>query len=188
MIYQINDFIRRVWNRIVVRSMLKTFGSSGKNISIMQGFYVRGNDNVHLGDNISIGPKGTFMCTEAEIRIGNNVMFGPNVTLISGDHRTDLVGKYMNEVSEDEKLPDNDKPIVIMGDNWIGANVTILKGVVVGEGAVVAAGAVVLSDVPPYTIVGGVPAKILKARFSQKEVLIHKERILRKETNDSREN
>ncbi len=52
------------------------------------------------------------------------------------------------------------------GDNWIGANSTILKGVTIGEGAIVAAGALVIKDVPPYSIVGGVQAKVLKYRFS----------------------
>jgi serine acetyltransferase len=56
--------------------------------------------------------------------------------------------------------------IVIDDDVWIGYGVTILSGVHIGQGAVVAAGAVVTKDVPPYAIVGGVPAKIIKYRFS----------------------
>lgn len=63
-------------------------------------------------------------------------------------------------------------PVSIGNDVWIGANVIILPGVNIGNGAVVAAGAVVSKDVPPYAIVGGVPAKIIKYRFSEKEIEI----------------
>ena len=82
-------------------------------------------------------------------------MFGPNCSIITGDHRIDIVGKYMQEVTVAEKKPENDMPVVIEGDNWIGANALILKGVTVGKGAVVAAGSVVTHNVPSYSIVGG---------------------------------
>lgn len=166
MFYQINDFIKRAWNKMVTKSMMKTFGAVGKNVSIMEGFYVRGNNNVFLGNNISIGPNATFLCTGAPIQIGNDVMFGPNVTMITGDHRIDIKGKKMFEVTEKEKLPENDQPIILEGDNWIGANVTILKNVRIGVGAVVAANSLVNKNVQPYSIVAGVPAKLIRNRFS----------------------
>lgn len=72
-----------------------------------------------------------------------------------------------------EKLPQNDAPVVIEDDVWCGANVTILKGVTIGRGAVIAAGAVVTKSCPPYSIVGGVPAKILKYRFNKEQILQH---------------
>lgn len=80
-----------------------------------------------------------------------------------------------HNVRDDNKLPENDAPVVFEGDNWIGANAMILKGVTVGEGAVVAAGALVTKDVPPYTVVGGVPARPVKDRFSPEELARHKE-------------
>lgn len=104
-------------------------------------------------------------------------MFGPNVTVITGDHRTDLIGRYMTSVRNEEKLPENDQAVVFEGDNWIGANVTILKGVRVGNGAIVASGAVVDKDVPPYAIVGGVPAKVIKYRFTEKQILEHEQKL-----------
>lgn len=60
---------------------------------------------------------------------------------------------------------------------WIGCNVTILKGVTIGHGSVVAAGAVVAKSCPPYSIIGGVPAKFIRQRFTEEEIKIH-ERIL----------
>lgn len=131
--------------------------------------------NLSIGDSCSI-PKGSvFYCTKATLTIGNKVIFGPRPTIITGDHRIDFIGKYI--IDSDEKLPENDVAVVIEDDVWTGANVTILKGVTVGRGSVIAAGAVVTKSCPPYSIVGGVPAKVLKYRFTVDEILEH-ERVL----------
>ena len=79
-------------------------------------------------------------------------------------------GKHFQNVEfENSPLRDN-RPIVIGNDIWIGANVVILPGVTIGDGAVIAAGAVVTNDVEPYAIVGGVPAKLIKKRFSEEDI------------------
>lgn len=79
-------------------------------------------------------------------------------------------GKYFeNAKYEDSKLRNN-RPVTVGNDVWIGANVVILPGVVIGDGAILAAGAVVNKDVEPYTIVGGVPAKQIKKRFSDEMI------------------
>ena len=152
-----------------LKSELKKCGDCvyiGANASITANNVSLGN-RVHLGDNI------TIMSTRAEVIIGNNVMTGPNVTMISGDHRIDMLGRAMISVTDDEKLPENDQNIVVCDDVWIGANATILKGVEIGSGSVVAAGAVVTKNVPPYSIVGGVPARVIKERFSPGELKLH---------------
>ena len=68
---------------------------------------------------------------------------------------------------------DCDKDIIIEQDVWIGANVTILKGVRIGRGAVVAAGSVVVRHIPPYAIAGGIPAKIIKFKWDFDDILTH---------------
>lgn len=117
------------------------------------------------------------MCTRAKINIGNDVMFGPGVTCITGGHRIDIVGRTMISVTNNEKRSEDDKDIVFEGDNWVGANATILKGVTIGKGSVIAAGAVVTKDVPRFSIVGGVPAKVIKMRFSDELIQDHLEAI-----------
>lgn len=137
---------------------------------------IKGLHNLSIGDGTSI-PKGSvFYCTEAPLTIGKKVVFGPNPTIITGDHRIDVLGKYI--LDNTEKLPENDAPVVIEDDVWCGANVTILKGVTIGRGSVIAAGAVVTKDIPRYSIAGGVPAKVIKMRFSPEEIEKH-ERMIR---------
>lgn len=135
----------------------------------------KGLENLSIGDSTSI-PKGSvFYCTDAPLTIGKKVIFGPRPTIITGDHRIDIKGKYIINVTRDEKLPENDMPVIIEDDVWVGANVTILKGVTIGRGSIVAAGAVVTKSCEPYSIIGGVPAKLLKMRFTPEQIEKHEE-------------
>ena len=134
---------------------------------------IKGLRNLSVGDGTSI-PKGSVIyCTDAPLTIGKKVVFGPRPTIITGDHRIDIVGKHIIDVTVEEKLPENDLPVVIEDGCWIGANVTILKGVTIGRGSVVAAGAVVTRSCPPYSIIGGVPARVIKPRFTAEEIAKH---------------
>ena len=178
MIYRIISFIGRAWNKFIVAPIKKSaFAKCGKNVTVGRRFGVSGSSNLYVGNKVVLGPGNRFLCTRAKILIGDNVMFGPGVTIVTRDHRTDVVGKTMYDITDDDKLPENDKDVVFKGDNWIGANAIILKGVTVGEGAVITAGAVVTKDVPEYSICGGVPAKVLKMRFDEDTLTQHKEII-----------
>lgn len=68
------------------------------------------------------------------------------------------------------KLFDDNNPTIIGNDVWLGANVVVKQGVKIGDGAVIGANAVITHDVPPYSIVVGVPAKIIKFRFNEKQI------------------
>jgi acetyltransferase-like isoleucine patch superfamily enzyme len=146
---------------------------------------LKGIENLSVGDGTLIPKGSTFYCTRAELNIGKKVIFGPRPTIITGDHRIDIIGKEIIDVSDAEKLPEQDLPVTIEDGCWLGANVTILKGVTIGRGSVVAAGAVVTKSFPPYCIVGGVPAKLIKMRFTPEQIEEH-ERIL-KENKQSKE-
>lgn len=138
---------------------------------------IKGLENLSVGDGTSIPKGSTLYCTRAELIIGKKVIFGPKPTIITGDHRIDIVGKYIIDVTDDEKLPDQDLPVTIEDECWLGANVTILKGVTLGRGSVVAAGAVVTKSFPPYSVIGGVPAKLIRMRFTPEEIQEHERRL-----------
>jgi acetyltransferase-like isoleucine patch superfamily enzyme len=141
---------------------------------------IKGLENLSIGDGTSIPKGSTLYCTKAPLTIGRKVIFGPHPTIITGDHRTDLIGRYIIDVTDEEKLPENDAPVVIEDDVWCGANVTILKGVTIGCGSIIAAGAVVTQSFPPYSVVGGVPARLLKMRFTEEEIREHEMLLVRK--------
>ncbi len=156
----------RIFNKLVVNPVkLVSVGKHGKKVHFGRKVRFFGIQNTYFGNDISLGEGNLLMCTRAKIIMGDHIMTGPNVTMITGGHRYDIPGRTMKSIGNDEKLPENDMDIILEGDNWIGANSTILKGVTIGEGSIVAAGAVVVKDVPPYSIVGGVPAKVIKMRF-----------------------
>ena len=136
---------------------------------------IKGIQNLSVGDYTSIPKDSTLFCSKAELTIGKKVVIGPRPTIITGDHRTDLKGIYI--MDSVEKLPENDAPVIIEDDVWLGCNVTILKGVTIGRGSVVAAGAVVTKSCEPYSLIAGVPARVIKKRFSA-EVIVEHERML----------
>ncbi len=165
-LYDLFSLPSRLCNKVFRCPVIKcSMAHCGKHVKIGRKFRAYGIQNISLGNDIGLGENNMMMTTRAKIMIGDHVMTGPNVSMITGGHRTDLVGRYMTSVGDDEKLPEDDQDIVLMGDNWIGANVTVLRGVTIGKGAIIAAGAVVTKNVPPYTVWGGVPARLLKERF-----------------------
>lgn len=111
---------------------------------------------------IRIGPRTTvghytFIYASEEIHIGADCLIAPFVYLVDSDHgtrRTLPINRQGNQTA----------PVRIGNDVWLGTGARILKGVTIGDGAVVAAGALVKEDVPPYAIVGGIPARILGER------------------------
>lgn len=146
------------------------FKSTGRNFRFdPDGHYTYA--TITVGNNVFIGPRPYLNSPQSSIELGDGVMIGPEVMMIGGDHRFNVVGMPMHMVHEKTAL--DDLPIVVGRDVWIGARATILKNVTIGEGAIVAAGAVVTRDVPPYSIVGGVPARVIKMRFNALDLEKH---------------
>lgn len=106
---------------------------------------------------------------KGKLHIGNFVSIAQEVTFIlNGEHHINYISTYpfkvkYLEIEKEEAFGKGD--IYVDDDVWIGYRATILSGVHIGKGAIIAAGSVVTKDVPPYAIVGGVPAKIFKYRF-----------------------
>jgi acetyltransferase-like isoleucine patch superfamily enzyme len=122
--------------------------------------------SVSIGHKSFIGPQCWL---QSDVNIGNFVMLAGRVAIVGGDHRFDVVGAPSIEAGRDVN-----KLVTICDDVWIGHQAIIMHGVTIGEGAIVATGAVVTKDVPPYSIVGGVPAKFLRMRFSDSDIEKHK--------------
>ena len=106
-----------------------------------------------FNSNIMINARGN-----GSIIIGDNVLVGPNVVIRSSDHAF----KNLNQNINDQGMKDGN--IIIKDNVWIGSNCVILQNVIIGEGSVIAAGAFVTKNVDPYSVVGGVPAKLIKKR------------------------
>ena len=96
------------------------------------------------------------------VTVGDNVMMGPEVVIYTRNHNIERTDIPMQEQGYAEV-----RPVVIGNDVWIGNGAKVLQGVTVGDGAVIGAGAIVTKDVPPYAIVGGNPAHIIRYRFPQ---------------------
>lgn len=165
-IYKLFDGLSRAWNKVVLVSGLKrTFASCGSNVAIGRRFDVAGAENVSMGHDVHLGPGATLLTTRAKIEFGDYVMCGPNLTIVTGDHRLDVLDRPMMSLTDENKLPENDQSVVIGSDVWIGSSVTILKGTHVANHCVIAAGAVVTKDIQPaYSIWGGVPARMISMR------------------------
>ena len=170
LLLKIKNRISIKWqNKVISKYQQSLFGKCGKNVMIGKGGYFVGSQNIYVGDDVYIGPKAHFLTTQAKIVIGNKVMFGDEVAIVTGNHRIDVIGKYMYDVKD--KLPENDKDVLIEDDVWIGLRAIILKGVTIGRGSVIAAGAVVTKDVPPYSIY--ISAQKILPRFTAEEIKEH---------------
>lgn len=135
-----------------IRNVLSEItGSEVEKVNLFPPFYINYGKHTKLGKNVFINFDCIFL-DWGGITIEDNVMIAPRVSLLTEGH----------PISPDERKSLVPSPIHIKKNAWIGANSTILPGVTVGENAVVAAGAVVSKDVPDNTIVGGIPAKVIK--------------------------
>ena len=159
---------------------------SMQNLSIDRGCYIDALSlkGISCGNNVSIGKYTTIECTGTLKSLGKGLKVGSRVGL--GTHGffgcaggieigdDTIFGNYVSLHSENHNFQDRNIPIRLQGvkrkgiiigkDCWIGAKVTILDGTVIGDGCIVAAGAVVRGYIPPYSIIGGIPAKVIKSR------------------------
>jgi acetyltransferase-like isoleucine patch superfamily enzyme len=142
--------IRRAWEDLTGQAVDETF-------SLIPPIHCDHGPGITVGRHVFINQGCTFAGVGG-ITIGDEVLIGPNVSLVSAGHPLEPA-KRRRQITAD--------PIVIGRNVWLGAGATVLQGVTVGDDAVVAAGAVVTRDVPPATVVAGVPARHLKSVYDE---------------------
>lgn len=161
---------RRAFTHVRMRLVRHAFASAGTNIR----FDPRDTfsyQSIYAGHDVFIGSGAHVSSAHGRISIGNYVMMGPNVTVLGGNHRTDVVGTPMARVHD--KIFGSDPDLSIGDEAWIGASSILLPGATIGRGAIVAAGAVVNRPVLPYTVVAGIPARRVGDRFSREQAEAH---------------
>lgn len=172
-------FLKKMLYNMVQNRRKRAFKKCGDNVRISSGCTLQG--NIECGNNITIGHGNYFVSTQATLYIHDYCVFGPNVTIYTGDHPTNAVGKHISEITDADKVAlggKYDADVTIEAGCWIGTRAVILKGVTIGKGSVIGAGAVVTKDVPPYSVYVGVPERKRFSRFTEQEIEEH-ERILK---------
>lgn len=167
----INSFQIRYYD-IVMRLMWKknnkhNFCELSKNIN-KDIYYLIKNNKISVGNN-SYGKLNirSSYATNEELRIGSYCSISSNaIFLLGGEHNYDSISTYPFENIFEEKKEGKSKGAILIDDDvWIADNAIIMSGIHIGQGAIIATGSVVTKDVPPYAIVGGIPAQIIKYRF-----------------------
>lgn len=146
--------LRTQWARIFFKRV-------GNDVFIGNDVHYIHPEHISVGNHVFINHHVEFMCESEDITIGDYVQIAPHVCIIASMHdysRTDIPMLDQKGI--------NSKKVTLEDDVWIGYRAIIMPGVTVHKGAVVAAGAVVTKDVPPYAVVGGVPAQTIKLRKS----------------------
>ncbi len=140
------DEIRELFSRLIGRKVDESF-------LLIPPFYTAGGDEIRVGRNVFVNQNCTFYDLGG-LDIADDVMIGPNVSIITADHALEPARRRAVTIG---------KPIVIERNVWIAAGATIIGGVTVGENSVVAAGSVVTKSVPPNSLVGGNPARLIRS-------------------------
>ena len=186
--HKVASLIRRIKFSILTKSIIEG------HVDLYHGCVFKGHNRVKSKtslSNVELG-YGSYIseeCTFQNCKIGKYTCIGQRVKMIWGTHPTNTFASihpafYSTRMQAGFSYVDKDKysentaarfgkySVCIGNDVWIGSDARIMDGVSIGDGAIVAAGAIVAKDVPSYSIVGGVPAKVIRFRFSQRQIEI----------------
>jgi len=172
-----NLFLSAIVNiyRNYFKTRRKRFGYIAPNARVRFPILIKGIENVYIYENSHILGNALIITTKAKFIMKKNSGASEGLVIVTGNHPLVKGELYL------EKAGDNDiqnaKDVIIEEDVGLGANVTILNGVIVGRGAIIGAGSVLRHSVPPYAIIIGNPAKIVGFRFSPQAVIDH-EKVL----------
>lgn len=147
------------------------FGHLDKGVILTPPLYIANPRNVFIYGDVQLGP-GHISGLNARFIMKKGCAVAGGLRVQTGNHAR-VIGKFVGEVTEQDKPKGYDQDIIVEEDVWLGANVTLLAGVTIGRGTTVAAGAVVNRSMPPYCVCGGVPAKVLKFYWSIDDIIRH---------------
>lgn len=181
MLNQLIKAIKKIYQFYVVPQK-NVYGQRGASAKVEIPALLIGPQNLFLEDNVVIGPFSVIFSPHSSVRFKRFSYTGPNLFISTGDHCFTKVGRYSMTVDYKEASLEGkaNRNVIVEEDVWIGANVTVLCEVI-GRGAIVAAGSLLKNNVLPYTIVGGVPAKCIKLRFTKEEILSHERQLYKEE-------
>ena len=156
-------YLLRLINALFYRNWIRRkLNYCGRNFRLGYMSQILSPDCFCIGDDFYAGLFSYFGTNiYSKVEIGNKVMFGPRCTIQGGNHDTHFAG-YLKDGKESTVLG----PIKIEDGAWVGCDVTIISKTVIGEGSIIGAKSLVNRTIPPYTIAAGIPAKIIKSRFS----------------------
>lgn len=181
------DVLVKIYYRYKRNCIYKKLAFKGTYTNIAYPFDIQGAENISIGSHCNIRGNSVLSAINAKIIIKDWTGAAPYLYISTGNHRM-IPGRFYCSITNSEKRKGvDDADVVINEDVWIASRVTILKGVNIGRGAIIAAGAVVNKDVMPYSIVGGVPAKFIKFKWTVDEILDHESKLYPEEMRLSKE-
>lgn len=155
------------------------FPNADKTAEIGANVIVYNKDNFVMEEHTKVDLNSIIMNTNAKFVVKKYSGCAINLTVITGNH-PQFPGRFYRTISKKKENLDiskYDKDVIINEDVWVGCNVTLLSGVTIGRCSIVAAGSVVTKPMPPYCIIGGVPAKPLKVKWKMDEILFHEQSL-----------
>ena len=167
----------------------KSFGYLGKNAKLIPPLDIFNPNNIFMYENTKI-EDSTISAAIGKFIMKKYSAAAEGLSVHTGNHMM-IVGKFYRTITNEDKSKSGqvfDKDVIVEEDCWIGCNVTLLAGAHIGRGSIVAAGAVVNKSTPPYAVIGGIPAKVIKFKWTVDDILEHEailypenERYTRKE-------
>ncbi len=153
-----------IGNNVEINALSKNGIIIGNNVSILSntiiectGVIKELGEGLEIGNNVGIA-QNCFIQVRGKINIGSNVIFGPNVSIFSENHN------YSDTIIPIKDQGSTRVGVTVEDDVWLGSGSKVLDGVTIGKGSIIAAGAVVTKSIPPYSVVGGIPARVIKSR------------------------